>query len=90
MARLTSGDELRKRLEELDGRTQACSHENGDHREFVEGPRCKGFTAISRGHDLSLFFGAGGKQQQKELIQSAKKVKEQFDARPPRTEKYHV
>jgi len=34
MARQTCGDELRKRLEELDGRKQPSSHENGNHRDF--------------------------------------------------------
>src|SRR2546425_4303489 len=32
MARLTCGDQLRKRLEELNGRTRSCSRENGVHR----------------------------------------------------------
>jgi hypothetical protein len=34
IARLTCGNELRKRLEELNGRTQPCSDKNGDHREL--------------------------------------------------------
>jgi len=34
MARLTCGDDLRKRLEELDGWTQLSSHENQDHRRL--------------------------------------------------------
>ena len=34
MARLTCGDDLRKRLEELDGRTQLSSHENQEHRRL--------------------------------------------------------
>jgi len=34
MARLTCGDELRKRLEELNGRKQPGSQENGGHREL--------------------------------------------------------
>jgi hypothetical protein len=32
--RQTCGDELRRRLEELEGRKQPSSQENGDHREF--------------------------------------------------------
>jgi negative regulator of sigma E activity len=34
MVRQTCGDELRKRLEELDGRKQPSSQENGNHREI--------------------------------------------------------
>ena len=34
MARLTCGDDLRKRLEELDGRTQLSSRENQEHRRL--------------------------------------------------------
>jgi hypothetical protein len=34
MARLTCGDDLRKRLEELDGRTQLSSPEEQDHRRL--------------------------------------------------------
>jgi hypothetical protein len=48
VAHLTCGDELRKRLDELNGRPQACSHENGDHREFVEGPRCQAAAVGAR------------------------------------------
>ena len=33
MASLTSGDALRIRLKELNGRTQECSHKNEDQRE---------------------------------------------------------
>lgn len=36
MARLTCGDELQKRLEELNVRTLPCSLKNGRHGEFVE------------------------------------------------------
>jgi hypothetical protein len=34
MARQTYGNELRKRLQELNGWTQPCSPKNGDHREL--------------------------------------------------------
>jgi hypothetical protein len=33
MAHLTCGDELRKRLEELNGK-EPCSHSNGDYQEL--------------------------------------------------------
>jgi hypothetical protein len=40
-ARETSGDDIRKRLEDLNWRTQPRSLKNGHHREFEESPNSR-------------------------------------------------
>jgi len=57
MARLTRGDELRTRLEELNGRRQLGSHQIGDDRELVQEPLFQS-AARSRTEDLKLATSA--------------------------------